>query len=254
MGYEKFLTWRRAGLKDEDGLIVGADITQEWLLPWWWERYRKHNTHPVAFIDFGLSLEMKDWCRQRGELIPLRIYDGFVTEKTEVDPAVVRNLEEEFGKQFWDCRKTWFKKPLACLQTRFRRTIWVDADCEIRGPVQALFAFADKPPGIAMAKDQCDAALHYPIYNSGVIVFRRNLELIVQWARNCLERNHLFRGDQEVFSRLVAETGVVIGEIPPLYNWSRCQKDHAEAIVLHWHGVYGKHVIRNQINISELSF
>lgn len=254
MNYEKFLTWRASGLNDENGVIIGADITQEWLLPWWWEHYRKHNTYPVAFVDLGLSLEMKDWCREHGELMPLRIYDGFVKEKAEVDPLVAQDLEEEFGKQFWDCRKAWFKKPLACLQTRFQRTIWIDVDCEVRGSIQELFKFADEPSGIAMAKDQCDAPIHYPIYNSGVIAFRRNLELILLWARNCLEQNHVFRGDQEVFSHLIAETRRAIGEIPPLYNWSRCQKEQADAMILHWHGVYGKHVIRCQINASQLSF
>src|SRR3989344_4082771 len=250
MDLKAYLRWRTLNLRKEDGILVGADITQEWILPWWWEHYQKHATHPVAFVDLGLSFPMKEWCRERGELICLRVVDDFVKEKEEVDPQVAKALEEDVGKQFWDCRKAWFKKPLACLQSPFRRTVWIDVDCEIRGKFQKLFDYAEKAPGIALAKDQCDSAEHYPIYNSGVIVFRRDIELIVKWARRSLELNHAFRGDQEVLSKMIAEENIAISEIPLIYNWSRCQKDHTPALLLHWHGVYGKFVIRSQMNIK----
>lgn len=254
--YERFLNWRSSGLRNEDGIIVGADITQEWILPWWWNHYRKHNSYPVAFVDFGMSSEKKDWCRERGELIPLRVFDDFVKERANVDPTVVHFLEVEFGKEFWACRTVWFKKPLAFLQTPFQRTIWIDLDCEIRGSVQKLFDYANLNSGFGIVKDQCDTFFNtdYPIYNSGVISYRRNLELVVEWAQNCIEHNCAFRGDQEVLSYLISKRKIPISEISPQYNWNRIQKDHKDSIILHWHGVYGKYVIRNQITVEELSF
>ena len=82
-----------------DGIIVGADLTQEWLLPWWWEKYRKNNSYPLAFIDLGMSFEMKDWCRARGEHIPLRVAD-FAAEREEIDPLTAKNWKENLGPNF----------------------------------------------------------------------------------------------------------------------------------------------------------
>src|SRR5690606_10167073 len=108
--------------KPMDGVLVGSDLTLEWALPWWWERYKTYNTHPVAFVDMGLCFEMKEWCKQRGELIRLKIVD--FTE--EVEPKLAQEWEEKTGTQFWGSRGAWFKKPFACLSSPFERTLWID--------------------------------------------------------------------------------------------------------------------------------
>jgi hypothetical protein len=82
------------------GIIVGSDQTQEWLLPWWWKNYARHNTYPVVFVDFGMSLEKKAWCREHGTLVPLRIFD-FATESTDIAPTLVQEWEHQFGTTFW---------------------------------------------------------------------------------------------------------------------------------------------------------
>ena len=61
--YKQYSRWRTEGLKEGDGVIVGSDYSQEWLLPWWWENYTKHNRYPVTFVDFGLSQEPIELCR-----------------------------------------------------------------------------------------------------------------------------------------------------------------------------------------------
>lgn len=223
----------------KNGIVVGADVTQEWLLPWWWEHYRRHNNYPVAFIDFGMSSQMKDWCKDRGQHIPLRIAD-FAAERDQIDPALVDEWEDNFGTQCWDCRNVWFKKPLACLKSPFEKTVWIDLDCEIRKPLKPLF----RRQGLAMARDQ--AVEPYPVYNSGVIVFDQgSLPLIKEWAKRCVERHSLFRGDQEVFSHMIAERGVEIYELPLRYNWSRCREISPDTVIHHWHGNIGKFIIRN---------
>jgi len=227
------------------GILVGSDQTQEWLLPWWWENYSCHNQHSVAFVDFGMSFEKKAWCREHGELIALRVID-FAAEAAEITPSLVKDWENQFGKSFWLSRGAWFKKPLACVQSPFDRTIWVDLDCEIRGPLNPLFALAEHSSGIALAKD-LEEQKPYQIYNSGVIVFQRNIPLLHTWAQESFRQNHLFRGDQELLSFLIAEQKLPIAEVPLLYNWSRCRGDEPKAVVRHWHGELGRSVIKHEL-------
>lgn len=79
------------------GVICGAEITQEWLLPWWWERYREHNALPVVFFDFGMSEEMKEWCKARGELISIPFEDAWVTQRAVIDPALSQQWKKVMG-------------------------------------------------------------------------------------------------------------------------------------------------------------
>ncbi|MGB7978436.1 MAG: hypothetical protein WCF19_04665 [Chlamydiales bacterium] len=251
---ETFLKWRSSGLKNENGIIVGADISQEWLLPWWWTRYAQHNSMPVAFVDFGMSFQKKAWCKERGELIPLRVFADFVKEASEIDPDTLRAWERECGTHIWGCRAAWFKKPLAFLQTPFQTTLWLDLDCEIRGSVDPLLCHADNPSGIGIALDQHEwpPGVSYPMFNTGVVAFRRGAEAIIEWANRCIQESHLFIGDQEVFSHQINEKKIPVSEISPLYNWSRMREENREALILHWHGNHGKTVIRHQINVEEL--
>ena len=226
-----------------DGVLVASDCTLEWAFPWWWARYRKHNTHPVAFVDLGMTAEKKEWCKRRGPLIPLRV--GDFTE--EVGREIALEWEGKTGTSFWESRGAWFKKPFACLQSPFDRTLWIDVDCEIRGSIAPLFDYVSLPMGLAMAKEQLDFSRSYQCYNSGVIAFRKNHPIIQGWADACLKLNGQFRADDDVFAYMLSQKGVEIDEIPPLYNWSRCLKENRNAIIQHWHGSHGKTVIRSQI-------
>jgi hypothetical protein len=246
--YTNYLHWSSKQVSG-DGIILGADITQEWLLPWWWKNYSKYNAFPVVFIDFGLSFEMKEWCRERGQLIPLRVFHDFVAERSALDPQLVDEWERCFRNQFWDSRNVWFKKPLACLQTPFQRSLWIDNDCEIKGSLEPLFTFADQETGIAMVPEPIQE-YKYTIYNSGVFPFRNGIKVILDWGKKCLEETHIFRGDQEAFSHLVFEQKLQIPEIPRIYNWSRIAKESPHALVLHWHGEHGKLAIRKQMNLE----
>ncbi len=224
------------------GILLGADITQEWILPWWWRHYSQYNHLPVAFVDFGLSFPMKKWCLERGELIPLRVCD-FAAEKPDMDEGLVRQFEADFGSHFWNARNVWFKKPLACLQSPFETTLWLDVDCEVRGSLSSLFTL----PGLAMAVDAIAPPRPYLTYNSGVMLFRRP-HLFVEWAAAAHEKSALFRGDQELLSSLIAETHYPITLLDPLYNWSRMLGECDAAQILHWHGENGKKVIRQELS------
>lgn len=233
------------------GVIVGADISQEWLLPWWWHHYQKHNTHPVAFFDFGMSFTKKQWCQERGTLIPLRMAN-FAKEKAEMAADSIEKLEKNFGSHFWDSRGAWFKKPFACLKSPFQKTIWIDLDCEVRAAVDGLFQGKE----LSMALDRFSLKKEkYPSFNSGVIAFRQNEPLVVEWAQFSLSHNHLFRGDDEVFSWMTDNKGYEIPVLDPKWNWSRLLGESEKALIFHWHGPMGKFVIRHAIEkLQEILF
>lgn len=230
-----------------EGIIVGSDQTQEWLLSWWWENYRRHNHYPVAFFDFGLSLQKKQWCLERGLLISLPIADIFVKDKEDVPLALIHKWENRYGENFWNARKVWFKKPLACLRSPFQKTVWLDLDCEVLGPLQFLFQVCAHPSGIALAKDQIA-----PTYNSGVIAFQRGAPVIKEWESQSLEKTDAFRGDQDLLSHIISDQNLSICELPSIYNWNVGYGINAHTVICHWLGEMGKTALRNQLVLNDL--
>ena len=251
-----YRTWRSRELREDDGIIVGSDQLQEWLLPWWWENYTRHNRYPVSFFDFGLSAEKKKWCQSRGDLMTLPVSDVFVKDRDGVHSTLVENWENYFGENFWGYRKTWFKKPLACLQSPYRRTIWIDMDCEVRKPLKKLFDALKPPKSVALVRDcfadQYATSSLFPIYNSGVVAFQRGAPLIQEWADQSVERNNEFRGDQDLMSKIIFEKGVNVCEMPKIYNWNVGDGVHSKVVICHWLGDIGKAILRNQIVLKDL--
>lgn len=245
--YSQFVEWRTENLKEGDGVVVGADQFQEWLLPWWWDNFIKHNSCPVTFVDFGLSLEKKNWCQERGELIALPFLDVLVKDKDEVEAERAEKWEDRYGEYFWDYRKAWFKKPLACLQSPYRRTLWLDLDCEILGPLTDLFNACGHPTGVALVKDAVSDESPFPIYNSGVIAFQRNAPILTAWAEQSLERNGEFRGDQDLLSQIIFESGLAVCQLPAIYNWNVAYGLNPSTVICHWIGDRGKHALRDQL-------
>ncbi len=244
--FKQYARWRIEGLKGGDGIVIGSDRSQEWLLPWWWENFKKHNRSPVTFVDFGLSEEMKTWCRDRGELAALPFLDVFIQDREEIPAAVAEDWEARYGDHFWQSRKAWFKKPLACLQSPYQRTLWLDLDCEILGPLDDLFNACDHVSGIALVKDRASDASPISLYNSGVIAFQRDLPLLSAWADQSFERNGAFRGDQDLLSQLIFEHNLSICELPAIYNWNIGYGLNPQAVICHWIGDAAKNVLRNQ--------
>lgn len=251
---QSYGTWRTRDLKEEDGIIVGCNQTQEWLLSWWWEHFQRHNRYPVSFVDFGLSEEKRKWCREKGELIALPIPDVFVKDREEVTPSLVKKWEMRFKEDFWAFRKTWFKKPFACLQSPYRRAIWIDLDCEIRGSLQPIFDAQEHPSKIAIAKDGAQHHYPFPMYNSGVIAFQRGAPFIQEWANRAFTENGSFPGDQDLLSHTIFDLRLPICELPPIYNWSIKNGSCPEAVIFHWLGAYAKLALQNSLILNEMVF
>lgn len=235
-------SWPQLPPSGECGVIVAADITQQWLLPWWWDNYQKSNNYPVTFVNLGMTSEVKQWCQERGSLIDLPFPSLFTVEKEAIPAERVESWESVLGETMWHSRDAWFKKPLACLQSPYLYTLWIDLDCQILQSLLPLFTACKASQGLAMTKQG-----YQNQYNAGVIAFHRGLPLLETWAKRCLTDHHLFPGDEDVLCHLIHEEQFPITDLPSHYNLSRHHKETAETVILHWHGPHGKQCIEHQL-------
>jgi hypothetical protein len=223
--------WTEEEPSTDRGVVVGLDESQEWLLDWWWSNYVRHNALPVHFVDFGLSARARTCCAARGTLsepVPLDCYG-------------------------------WFKKPLALLRSPFRKALWLDMDCEVRGPLDPLFGFCgDNSIGLTLDRgspQQYREAMPQdaPIFNSGLVAFNHGDPAIPQWAsmtmalRSDCPGDARFGqpGDQETLAlalRRYAQGRV--RRIPKELMRLRLSDGDGPALVMHWTGPVGKDHIR----------
>jgi hypothetical protein len=218
----------------EWGVVVAADQGAEWLLPWWWDCYSKHQRQKVAFVDFGMSDEAKTWCRERGLLIPFAGQSDFVLPKERVGKREQKRWEAIYGPKVWESRRSWFKKPLAMLQSPFRKSVWMDLDCEVCKPIDAIFEGIDA--GVLGAA-RVEKRGHY---NSGVIVFDKESLLLQAWADACLKKHGLFIGDETLLSQLTCKKQYPFKEIAPEFNWMMGWGYNPDLKIAHWAATWGK--------------
>ena len=227
--------WVEGTPSADRGVVVGLDEAQEWLLDWWWSNYSSHNDLPVHFVDFGMTGRARAWCAARGTLsapVPLDCYG-------------------------------WFKKPLACLKSFFRQALWLDTDCEVRGPLDALFDFcADGGIGLTLDRGtplQYREAMPHdaPIYNTGVVAFNHGDPVVPQWASMTLalrsdrpgDTRYGQPGDQETLA--LALRRYACGRVRPIPKdlvRLRLSDGDGPALVMHWTGPVGKQHIRSVMN------
>lgn len=217
------------------GVVVAADQNISWLLPWWWGLYSRHNSYPVAFVDFGLSQKTAGWCKERGDLIPLKIDHPFVTPQSKIDPKLAQEWQKLYGHKVWQAREAWFKKPLAMLLSPYETTIWMDLDCEVCSSLAPIFDFLDPSSEIALSLDPGRPG----IYNSGVVLFRKKTILLADWANRCMTENEQLIGDDYIVSKLIATESYRFKMLPQEYNWQAGQGLNFSALILHW-AAWGK--------------
>lgn len=196
------------------GVLVGCDQEQEWLLKWWWNNFRKHNRYRVAFVDFGMSEEAKAWCKSKGDLIKLDI-------KLPVHLV----------------------KPLAFLQSPFRNTVWIDLDCEITGSIAPIFQKIHAYSGVALVSEPGDVG-----YNSGVVAFEKDSVLISRWAEACLQHHMSSFCQNDLLGFVILHEEIEIAELPSKYNWRFKNGVNHEAVIIHWQGEWGKEVLRRTLD------
>jgi hypothetical protein len=215
----------------KEGIVVGSDEVQEWLLPWWWKYYSLHNDYPVAFVDFGMSKKAKAWCRQKGTLIPF---------SKRSFPKATPNLAKEIGvwrtTNYPKWRRMTLQKPFAMMLSPFDTSIWIDLDCEICESLSPLFKNFPKKKHFAAATDRHDK------YNSGLILFRKNSPILAKWALHC--KSAPFKGDDFALNDLAEKEPLDIELIPRAWNWLMTNGFHPLAKVCHWASEGGKNFIK----------
>jgi hypothetical protein len=246
----------------DNGIIVGCDSRQEWLLPWWWQNYRTHNEYPVVFIDFGMTSEGIAWCQTKGECMSLPPSQVLPAMEGEVSESTKKRWEYRYGGDIWSRRGVWFKKPAALLRSPFQYTIWLDLDCQVKASLEAVFSALYFGIDIALVRepeyihiiDQLENLLlpgeiHY---NSGVVAYRRQADVLHQWVDLATTASDQFCGDQQVLSRAIHLCKPALFELSSLYNWSRILEPNPEIKIHHFHGEIGKQEIRKMLNTSPL--
>jgi hypothetical protein len=219
---------------DKWGIVVAADREAEWLLSWWWECYSKHHRQSVAFVDFGMSEEAKRWCKQRGLLIPFAGEGDFVAPRECVGERAQKKWEAIYGPKVWQARRSWFKKPLAMLQTPFDQSVWMDLDCEVCRPIDAIFDDIGKEMLGAVCVDQKGN------YNSGVIVYQKQAPLLKAWANACLKKHRTCIGDETLLSQLIRKNQYPFKEISREFNWMMGWGYEPNLKIAHWAASWGK--------------
>lgn len=237
------LKWIRKPDK-EYGVLCGCDQQQEWLLPWWWSRYQEENNLPVTFIDFGMTQQARRWCQDHGEVSVLHLDTSFIKSKKDICPHSAQKWEGFYGPTLWLARKSWFQKPFALLHSPYKKTLWMDLDCETLSSITDIFHYCDDSQ-LAAVPEYASALLADVRYNGGVIVFIHGAEIIQKWAEAAILRNHCFWSDDALLSALIQEQQGYIAELPDIYNWRISRGININAIIHHWVGSAGKAYIEN---------
>jgi hypothetical protein len=234
----------------EKGVLLAVDHQQEWLLPWWWANYSKTNALPVAIVDLGMSSEARAWCKVRAKIIEGKFESAKIKSREECGPEISKKWEEIYGSTVWQARQAWFKKPLSMLETPFQTTLWLDLDCEILGSLDPVFSVLPQDAQMGIVREpiirqgEPGLLLGEVVYNSGVILYRKNSSLIKKWADESLLRNDQFLGDQQLLSRIIFSEKIPIFELPDACNVQPSSGVIPDALIVHWVGNWGKEFIR----------
>ncbi len=240
------------------GVITGASSEQEWMLPHWWRCYTALCQEPVAFIDFGMSPSARAWCQAKGSFLPFHSPSGLVREKSAICPIRAKFWERIYPGNVWKARPIWFAKIFALLQTPYRRTIWIDLDCEVKQPLDDLFHLADNPAGLAVTPTTPALQKASEVtgllkqgergYNPGVLAFKHGSPALFAWAKLSIERNGELLGDENTLSRALLEGAFPITSLPLTYNWPFFFPENLEAKIIHFFTDRGKRELLHRMS------
>lgn len=224
------------------GIIIGADASAEWLIPWWWERYSYHCKLPASIVDFGMSKKQVAWCKKRMEVIPFSSEPLQVQPKSKIAKDHLKLWKKQYRGPLWTAREAWFKKPGACLLSPYDVSLWLDLDCEVCGSLDSLFAEWD--PKMELVIGRQDFRLDQSIvYNSGVILFRKKAPFLAKWDLLSHTLNGTRMGDQNVLTEILLEGKTPFKELSPYYNWLMYSGIEPGIVIAHWAAGWGKEYI-----------
>lgn len=209
------------------GILLGANIQQEWLLHWWWQHYARCNDFPVAVADFGLSRTAKEWIAKRAKVVSL-------PEKVNQLPILIR-------------------KPSALLASPFKHTLWLDLDCEVKGSLEPLFQTLLLGVEIAFVREGEKAHSYLRSkgllkktqlsFNTGVLGIKKSAPLLQRWASACKTHTE----DQYALTYALYQEKTSFIEWPYAYNWPHEAEPNPNALILHYHGLLGKKTLLERL-------
>ena len=243
-----------------DGVITGCDENQEWMLKWWWEHYIKCNSHPVTFLDFGMSKSALNWCKTKGAVISASEPLPFIAAKENIPKLKWKMWERVYPGNIWNIRKACFAKTFAFLKTPYLRTLWIDLDAKVIQSISPLFDFVENLNGFALAK----AHLGYSqsskivglyqkediVYNVGVLCYKYHSPVINSWTKNIYTRNQEFFAEEDLLARVLYEEKFIIKELPSIYNYPFFHEKRVETVILHYMGSLGKQEIVKELPLD----
>jgi len=205
--------WKHQEPLHIDGVITGCDKRVEFLLPWWWKNYSAHNSYPVVFLNFGMTETAISWCKKRGDVVDIEIPQGIIADgRGQIDPEALEKWER-FKKWKWDKHRIFFTKAVSLLSTKFKRTLWLDIDCEVLGNLALLFEHCVPPYELVVnesrkTKDERRRLIGGlkegdELYNTGVLVFFHGSPSIQKWIEGWLKYNKYYFGDQDILSKIL---------------------------------------------------
>lgn len=227
---------------DTCGILLGADLSGEWLLPWFWEHYTKANSYPVAFVDFGMSEFGIEWCQKYGTVVSLK-HECSASKKEDLPQEIVERWEIRHGESVWSVRDAWMKKPFALQSTPFDKTIWIDNDCMVKGSLAPLFeildtydlaAYEDTSEKLWLSPDA------EPHYNSGVVAYKKNTPFLKQLHETALTYEAQLPGDEEILGKAIHTYAPKVYKLPLEYNCQYDKKSIKEPTIIHYSTGPGK--------------
>lgn len=210
----------------DKAFLTGSDKNNEWMLKWWLDNYKKHNSLPVLFADFGVSDKMRKWAENN--------FDK------------VLNMPEL-------TTLAWFLKPFSMIEASkdCKKVCWIDTDCHILQPIEDIFKYV-VPQKLSMVIDRpWTERFNQTWHNSGVVAFENCPNILVAWEKLCRTTPDQ-RGDQEILHAMMSndelQRRIFIEDVPAFYNWLRLDiedgRDSNRKKIMHWTGRKGKEVIK----------
>jgi hypothetical protein len=232
------------------GVIIGCDQKQEWLLPWWWKHYSSYNDLPVSFVDFGMSEKALSWCKKRGTAKTLP--PSSLGKEKRVSSSHKKQWEDHYGKGVFYPRSAWFKKPQALILSPFEQGLWLDLDCQVNGSLEPIFNSLIFGAEIALVKEpECMQYQEVALYNSGVIAFQKNADILHHWMKEASLHSEKHVGDQSALSEVIFQKKPSLVELPFHCNWLRILGEaNYTPLINHWTGVIGKARILQEVHAN----
>ena len=211
--------------------LTGCDKTQEWMLDWFLENYKKHNDTPILFANFGVSDSMLSKIKRQKKF-------HAVLDLTKV---------KENG---------WFKKPISMMNCPSEKTVWIDTDCEVLGDLHKIFDYLVEGK-LNMVEDvPWSKRRKETWYNSGIVGFINKPGILQKWVSKVKEEPKV--GDQEVLHNMTDQLQklMYINPLPKQFNVMRIQHMDKtvpkDPLVYHWTGRKGKIIIEKRMNGSNV--